>query len=128
MFIFTKNMCLLLLAKSAFQIWIGIPIKRNERPTAFLELSEEFTWKAVGLSFLRNGIPIEKWKADRDNNIKNSLREFVPIHFSTWSRNEYNILLTSPKIQILAFLICTKFILKLISMGCKANIKFLLFM
>ena len=59
---------------------------------------------------------------------KNSLREFIPIHFSARSRNEYNILLASPKIQILAFLICTKFILKLISMGCKTNIKFLLFM
>ena len=59
---------MLLLAKSAFQIWIGIPIQRNERPTAFLEFSEEFTWKAVGLSFLRIGIPIEKWKPDRDNN------------------------------------------------------------
>ena len=31
---------------------------------------------------------------------KNSLRYFIPIHFSTRSRNEYNIILASPKIQI----------------------------
>ena len=58
---------------------------------------------------------------------QNSLREFIPIHFSTRSRNEYSILLASPKIRILTFLICSKFILKLISLGCKTNIKFLLF-
>ena len=43
---FISYMFLILLAKSALQIWIGIPIQRNERPTAFLEFSEEFTWKA----------------------------------------------------------------------------------
>ena len=57
---------------------------------------------------------------------KNSLREFIPICFFTKSRNEYIILLVNPKIQILDFLICTKFIHKLVSMGCKTNIKFLL--
>ena len=58
----------ILLPRSAFHFSIGIPILRNERPTAFHVNSSENSRKAVGLSFLWIGIPIEKWKADRGNN------------------------------------------------------------
>ena len=50
--------------KSAFQITVGIPTKRNERPIAFNIKPQGYYRKSIGISFLSVGISTESWKAD----------------------------------------------------------------
>ena len=55
---------LTLIEKSTFQLSVGIPIERNEKPIAFHVKSQGNYQKAIGLSFLLVGISTESWKAD----------------------------------------------------------------